>query len=73
MMDHRTKKQIDADELDRQIHFLCLILELWAKDNNEKDIGAMSISIDAMRHRVRRHMHREDREKTQYSFKDVAE
>lgn len=62
MAEYRTKLQIEADKLDLEVFRLCDALDRFANDHKLKDVHEMSIIIDGMRHRIRKHMHSRDAE-----------
>lgn len=63
-MPTRSKKQIEANQLDLQIFRAVRSLDEFSNEFGDDAVHQMAGIIDAMRHRVRRHMHKEDREST---------
>lgn len=64
MAEFRTKKQIEANQLDLETFRLSRRIEDFAKRYRDQDVDDMSATMDAMRRRLRDHMHRKDREAT---------
>ena len=60
-----TQKQIEANQLDLETFRLSRRIEDFAKRYRDQDVDDMSATMDAMRRRLRDHMHRKDREATQ--------
>jgi hypothetical protein len=69
MMDHRTKKQIAADALDLEVFRLCRQLYQFAGQYGDKDIVGMSLRLDTMRYLVRRHMDKQDEDRTSFNIR----
>lgn len=56
----RTRKQKEADELDLAV-FRCIgRLLQFADDHKDRDVREMGMALAGMRHRVRKHMHKDD-------------
>jgi hypothetical protein len=64
MAEFRTKKQIDADKLDLEVFRIVNQIARFANDHRDAHVGSMAGLIDAMRHRIRKHMHSKDHEAT---------
>lgn len=64
MAEWRSKKQIAANKLDREIFNLSRSLEAFARDFNETPVDGLSARVMGMRGTVRDHMHEQDRKVT---------
>ena len=64
MTEFRTKKQTDADKLDLEIFRVIGQIDRFANEYRDADVEEMAMHFDAYRDRVRRYMHRRDREAT---------
>lgn len=64
MAETRTKLQIDANSLDLQVFRTVAALEQFAAQYGIKEIDAIAGTINGLRHLVRKHMHKKDREET---------
>ena len=60
----RTTKQHEADKIDLDLFRVIRRIDTFANDHREDDARDMAARIDAMRYRIRRHMHRDDQEAT---------
>ncbi len=65
-MRHRDRniKQIDANEIDLDVFRVVQKLDRFANLYRDEPAREMAAAIDGMRERVRKHMHRDDREGT---------
>lgn len=60
----RTALQIAANEMDLDVFRLANNIDRFANEYRLEDAREMAMIIDGMRHRIRQHMHRKDREAT---------
>lgn len=64
-MTNRTAKQIEANRLDLETFRLVSQLERFAEEHKDSRLSSMTAVVNAIRYRLRDHMHKEDREKTE--------
>jgi hypothetical protein len=64
MRTQRTKMQAEADKLDLEVYRLIDNLRAFGAVHRLNDVLDMATTIAGLRYRVRRHMHKADREKT---------
>lgn len=62
-MTSRTVKQIEANRLDLETFRLVSQLERFAEEHKDSRLSSMTAVVNAIRYRLRDHMHKEDREK----------
>ena len=60
----RTTKQIEADRIDLEVYRLLALLDRFANAYGDVDVRRMAAELDGKRERVRKHMHRIDRDVT---------
>jgi hypothetical protein len=64
MRTRRTKMQEDANQLDLEVYRLIDKLRTFGAHYRENDVLNMASTLGGLRYRVRRHMHKADRERT---------
>ncbi len=63
-MSKRTIKQIEANRLDLETFRLASQVERFAENHKENGLHNARAMLLSLRYEIRRHMHKEDREKT---------
>lgn len=64
-MNERDAKQREANRLDLATFRLVSQLERFAEEHKDSRLSSMTAVVNAIRYRLRDHMHKEDREKTE--------
>lgn len=61
---NRRAIQTEADQLDLEIFRVVCSIDRFANEYRKDDAREMALIIDGLRHRIRRHMHPKDRDRT---------